>query len=61
MQLYKKLLDWLNIKYIVTKIKKPRFEELNLFISSIISILKILKIIIFINNIKMISKMAIHL
>lgn len=55
------MLNRLNIKYIITKIKKSGFKKLDFFISSTISILEILKTIIFIDNIKIISKIAIHL
>lgn len=60
-QLYKNLLNRLNIIYIVTEIKKPRFEELNFFVFSTIKVLAILKIMIFVDNIKRVSKMVIHL
>lgn len=60
-QLYKKLLDCPNIIYMVTEIKKPRFEELDIFVFSITSMSIISKTKIFVDIIKMPDEMATYL
>lgn len=61
MQLYKEMLDRLNISYVVTKIKQLRFEELNFLVSLAISKSAILPTMIFIDHIEMIGEIAIYL
>lgn len=61
MQLYQKLLNQLNILYIIIEIKTLKFEELNFLISFIINISAFIKIIIFVNNIKIATKMITYL
>lgn len=60
-QLYKESLNQPNITYMVTKIKKPGFEELDFLVSPTIGVSAISKTIIFVDNIRIASKMATHL
>lgn len=60
-RLYKELLDHPNIIYIVMEIKKPRFEELDFFVSLTTGASAIVKTMIFANNIKIAGEMATYL
>lgn len=57
-QLYKKLLDYPNLIYIIAKIRKPKFEELVFIISSTAAVTCISKTIILIDNIDITGKIA---
>lgn len=50
-RLYKWSLDCLNITYSIAEIKKPGYQELDVFIPSIESLNTILKTVIFVDNI----------
>ena len=50
-KLYKQFLHYSNIIYSIEKIKKPKYKELDIFVSSIKSLSTILKTMICVNNI----------
>ena len=60
-QLYKESLDHPNITYMVTEIKKPRFEELDFLVSPTTGASAIPKTMIFVDNIKTAGEMATYL
>lgn len=59
--LYEKLLDHLNIIYIIAEIRKPKFEELSFVISLMATIFSIPKTIIFNNNTDIVGQIADYL
>ena len=50
-KLYKQSLDRLDIIYVVAKIKKPEYQELDIFVPSIGGLSAILKTMIFVDSI----------
>ena len=64
--LYKRILNWLNITYMVQKIKEKRFKELDILLLSdeaaaVASVQDILKIMIFVDRINNGIQIAKHL
>lgn len=60
-QLYKKLLDYTNITYLISTIKKHGFKEVDFIVSSPLTAFLIIKTIIFIHNIDIIGDLELYL